>query len=121
MSWRVVFHPEFAEEIARMDRSVRIELVSQTRWLERFGPLAKRPHVDTLVGSRYGNMKELRFNAGGGVWRVAFAFDPERHAILLVGGDKSGQAQNRFYRWLVTTADRRFADHLDGRLAEGDR
>ena len=57
-----------------------------------------RPRVDTLNGSRHANMKELRFTAGGGVWRVAFAFDPEGKAILLVAGDKSGIGERRFYR-----------------------
>jgi hypothetical protein len=57
-------------------------------------------------------MKELRFDAGGGVWCVAFAFDPERKAILLVAGDKGGRSQRMFYRRLISTADRRFEDHL---------
>jgi len=51
--------------------------------------------VDTLKGSRYANMKELRFSAADGEWRVAFAFDPRRAAILLVAGDKSGGAGAR--------------------------
>jgi len=46
-------------------------------------------------------MKELRFKAEGGVWRIAFAFDPEQKAILLVGGDKSGGSEKRFYRQLI--------------------
>ncbi len=71
-----------------------------------------RPHVDTLAGSRYPNMKELRFDADDGVWRVAFAFDPERKGILLVAGDKAGVAQKRFYKGLIAKADKRFADHL---------
>jgi hypothetical protein len=57
-------------------------------------------------------MKELRFAAADGVWRIAFAFDPERQAILPVAGDKSGVAQRRFYKALITKADARFAEHL---------
>lgn len=57
-------------------------------------------------------MKELRFNAGDGVWRVAFAFDPKRQAILLVAGDKSGVSQKRFYNQLIKLADRRFDNYL---------
>jgi len=57
-------------------------------------------------------MKELRFRADGGVWRVAFAFDPERKAIILVAGDKSGVSQGRFYKALIATADKRFDEHL---------
>jgi hypothetical protein len=57
-------------------------------------------------------MKELRFEGAGGEWRAAFAFDPQRKAIILVAGDKSGVSQKRFYKQLITKADRRFAAHL---------
>jgi hypothetical protein len=57
-------------------------------------------------------MKELRFAAADGVWRVAYAFDTARNGILLVAGDKSGQSSARFYRQLIAKADARFADHL---------
>ena len=57
-------------------------------------------------------MKELRFEAADGVWRIAFAFDPKRQAILLSGGDKSGGSEKRFYRQLIRQADARFAAHL---------
>jgi hypothetical protein len=73
-------------------------LLAHAEVLADFGPALGRPHVDTLAGSRHANMKELRFNAVDGVWRVAFAFDPERRAILLVAGDKSGMSQARFYK-----------------------
>jgi hypothetical protein len=57
-------------------------------------------------------MKELRFDADDGVWRVAFAFDTRRHAILLVAGDKSGGSESRFYRKLIARAEKRYAAHL---------
>lgn len=56
-------------------------------------------------------MKELRFRADNGVWRVAFAFDSKRRAILLVGGDKAGVSKDKFYRNLIENADRRFDQH----------
>jgi hypothetical protein len=59
-------------------------------------------------------MKELRFSAADGVWRVAFAFDARRKAILLVAGDKSGVGEKRFYRELIRKADDRFDAHLAG-------
>jgi hypothetical protein len=80
--------------------------------LEGFGPSLKRPHADTLKGSNHFKMKEIRFQAADGVWRVAFAFDPERSAILLVAGDKFGGGEKWFYRQLIEIADSRFADHL---------
>jgi len=58
-------------------------------------------------------MKELRFSAADGEWRVAFAFDPKRKAILLVAGDKSGVSEKRFYRQLIAKADERFNAHLN--------
>jgi len=74
-----------------------------------FDAMAK---VDTLNGSTYTNMKELRFDHEGGVWRVAFAFDPSRVGIVLVAGDKAGVNQKKFYKDLIKTADRRYADHV---------
>jgi hypothetical protein len=58
-------------------------------------------------------MKELRFNASDGVWRVAFAFDRKRQAIILFAGDKSGVSQKRFYKQLIQIADQRFTNHLN--------
>ena len=92
------------------------ELLASAKLLARFGPQLGRPHADTLNDSSFANMKELRFEADDGVWRVAFAFDPGRQAILLVAGDKSGGSEKRFYRSLITKADRRYQLHLD-RLA----
>ena len=57
-------------------------------------------------------MKELRFDADGGVWRVAFAFNPKRRGVLLAAGDKSGGSEKRFYRSLLEAADARFDAHL---------
>jgi hypothetical protein len=80
--------------------------------LQQFGPQMGRPRVDTLKGSRHANMKELRFSAADGEWRIAFAFDIKRKAILLVAGDKSGISQKQFYRELIRKADNRFDAHL---------
>jgi hypothetical protein len=65
-------------------------------------------------------MKELRFSAADGEWRVAFALDTKRRAILLVAGDKSGVGEKRFYRELIRKADGRFAAHLDRLEREGN-
>lgn len=95
-----------------MDCTLQDELLAHARLLQEFGPHLGRPTVDTLKGSKYANMKELRFDCEGGVWRVAFAFDTERAAILLVGGDKGGADQRRFYKKLIASADARFDGHL---------
>jgi hypothetical protein len=88
------------------------ELLAHARLLAEFGPNLGRPTVDTLKGSQHVNMKELRFSWNGQVWRVAFAFDPQRQAILLVGGDKGGSDQRRFYKRLIVAADHRYNEHL---------
>jgi hypothetical protein len=88
-------------------------LASRLAPLREYGPLLGRPEVDTLNESKYANMKELRFKADGGVWRVAFAFDPERNAVLLVAGDKSGASEKKFYKRLIEKADKRYKEHLD--------
>lgn len=88
------------------------ELLAHAVFLEKFGPQLGRPYVDTLKGSKYSNIKELRFKAANGVWRVAFAYDPKRQAILLIAGDKSGVSEKRFYKELIRKADERFSDYL---------
>ena len=113
MTWRVQFHAEFALEADALSEAVRIELIAGIRLLEQFGPSLGRPAVDTLSASKHANMKEMRFRADGGVWRVAFAFDPERAAVLLVCGDKSGVISGRFYKGLIKRADARFDQHLE--------
>ena len=112
MSWEVRFHDEFEPEFDALPEDVQDEALAQAKLLEQFGPQVGRPRVDTLSGSHYANMKELRFDAAGGVWRVAFAFDPIRRAILLVCGDKSGGSEKKFYKRLIARADERFGSHL---------
>jgi hypothetical protein len=112
MTWTVLFHDAFDAEFEALVEGVQDELLAHAKLLAAFGPDLGRPTVDTLKGSRHANMKELRFSWNGQVWRVAFAFDPQRQAILLVGGDKGGADQRRFYKRLLAVADARYDDHL---------
>ena len=106
------FADEFEPEFDALPAVVQDEIRAHSLIIAQLGPHIGRPHVDTLKGSKYANMKELRFSWNGQVWRVAFAFDPQRQAILLVGGDKGGAGQRRFYKRLLTVADARYDDHL---------
>ena len=112
MRWDVLFYAGFLAEYREFSPSVQDEIAAMAGLLGYVGPSLKRPHADTLNGSRFANMKELRFDANNGVWRLAYAFDPERKAILLVAGDKSGVSGKRFYKALIAKADTRFASHL---------
>jgi hypothetical protein len=112
MAWDVEFDVAFATEAKGFAEAARIEIAALAKLLREFGPLLRRPHCDTLKGSQHANMKELRFTLPDGEWRVAFAFDPQRNAILFVGGSKSGVNQKKFYKDLIRVADERFNAHL---------
>lgn len=120
MKWDVLFHNEFVKEFRSFSQEVRDELIAYIGLLEDRGPNLGRPHADTLKGSRYANMKELRFNTDAGVWRIAFAFDTSRRAILLVAGDKVGVKERRFYKQLIAKADQRFDSHLNELKEKGE-
>jgi hypothetical protein len=118
MNWTVKFHDEFKVEFDELDQEVKDELLAEAKFVERFGPETGRPHVDTLQGSHYANMKELRFEASDGEWRAAFAFDPKREAIVLVAADKTGVSERKFYKRLIEKADARYEGHLATLKAE---
>jgi hypothetical protein len=115
MVWTAIFADEFEAEFDGFGEEVQDAILARMVLLEREGPSLGRPHADTLAGSKHANMKELRFRAADGVWRVAFAFDPGRQAVMLVAADKSGMSQKLFYRRFVAKADLRFDRHLAGR------
>lgn len=117
MSWNVEFDDAFDGEFVGFAEDVQNALLAITRLLIEFGPQLGRPHADTLKGSKHSNMKELRFEGGDGEWRAAFAFDPDRKAIILVAGDKSGGSEKRFYKQLIAKADQRFSAHVERRKA----
>ncbi len=95
-----------------MPEGLRESIAAHTKLLRECGPIVGRPLVETLQGSTFPNMKELRFDWMNGVWRIAFAFDPQRKAVLLVGADKRGVNQKRFYKDQIRVADQRFQKHL---------
>ncbi len=114
MPWTVSFHDAFDAEFEDLPEVVQEAIAATSLLLQAYGPALGRPHADTLAGSRHANMKELRLRVDDGAWRVAFAFDPKRQAILLIAGDKGGIAQKLFYKGLIARADRRFDQHLAG-------
>lgn len=110
MAWEIEVSDEFIEWYASLDvdecRSIHI----CTDALERYGPALGRPHVDTVNGSRFVNMKELRVQHQGRPYRILFAFDPRRCAYLILGGDKTGS--DSWYVDAIRKADRIYAKHL---------
>lgn len=116
-----MFHEAFEEEYSNLDVNVQDAILRRIQILEKHGPQAGRPAVDTLKDSKHSNMKELRLKGEYGVWRIAFAFDPKRDAVLLVAGDKSGVSERRFYKTLIKKADERLDHYLKGLKNGKDR
>jgi hypothetical protein len=112
MTWSVATTSEFDEWFADLNEVGQAEVIAKVVLLRLLGPRLGRPHADTLNGSKYANMKELRTRTADKVLRIAFAFDPERRGILLLGGDKSGVIKKLFYKQFIEKADELYAIHL---------
>ncbi len=110
MAWDVALTEEFAVWLGELEAAVRDEIRGHLLLLKERGPNLGRPYVDTVKGSEFTNMKELRVQVAGDPWRVLFAFDPARSAIMLVGGNKAGH--KRWYKTNIPIADARFREHL---------
>ncbi|MGA2585190.1 MAG: type II toxin-antitoxin system RelE/ParE family toxin [Tepidisphaeraceae bacterium] len=110
--WAIESTEEFDEWFSRLNEVEKEEIDAKIGLLKILGPQLRRPHADTLGGSAFANMKELRGKTTGSVLRVAFAFDPLQNAILLIGGNKTGVSEKRFYRQLIAKADRLYEAHL---------
>jgi hypothetical protein len=110
MAWEVTTHPEFDAWLEAQAETVRRGITTGLQALADEGPRLGRPRVDTIYGSAFDNMKELRVKAGGAPYRILFAFDPIRRAVLLLGGDKS--RDKRWYKVNIPIADERFREHL---------
>lgn len=110
--WLVETTDVFDGWFTDLDEGAQVEVIATVELLKLLGPRLGRPHADTLNGSKYANMKELRASTADKVLRIAFAFDPDRSGILLVGGDKSGVNQKRFYKQLIEKADLLYGAHL---------
>lgn len=111
--WHIATTAEFDAWFADLEEGDQVELIAKVELLKLLGPKLSRPHADTLNGSKYANMKELRADTSDSILRVAFAFDPERNGILLIGGNKSGVGQRRFYKQLIAKADELLYAHLE--------
>ncbi|MFN7956581.1 MAG: type II toxin-antitoxin system RelE/ParE family toxin [Polyangiaceae bacterium] len=117
MPWEVLFTDEFAEWWDALTADQQDALVGRVQLLEEHGPNLGRPSVDTIIGSNLPNLKELRASEGGAL-RVLFIFDPIRQAVLLIGGNKSGQ-WNEWYRDAIPRAEAIYAQYLAELREEG--
>jgi hypothetical protein len=110
MAWEVVFTDEFGAWWNGLSQEEQDDIAHSVGLLQDKGPQLKRPHADIVHGSQFPNMKELRIQHRGRPYRVLFIFDSERNAVLLIGGDKTGN--NRWYLEYVPKADTIYAAYL---------
>lgn len=110
MAYEVEFSNEFGEWWDALTSEEQESVAYSVRILQEDGVNLKRPQADTVKGSAYPNMRELRVQHEGRPYRILYAFDPRRVAFLLIGGDKTGNS--RWYRIFVPKADAIYAEHL---------
>lgn len=115
--WEVEYTDEFGRWWESLEADEQESIAASVELLRQLGPQLPRPHADVLKGSRHANMKELRTQHAGRPLRTLFAFDPRRTAILLIGGDKTGD--DRFYLRMIPLADDLFDQHLATLQHEG--
>lgn len=110
MAWDVEYTDDFENWWNGLSEVEQVELDRKVRLLQEFGPTLPRPHADVIAQSRHANMKELRGKVEQRQLRVLYAFDSRRTAILLIGGDKTGDPG--WYDRYVPLADALFDRHL---------
>ena len=110
MAWQVEYTEEFERWWNDLTEDEQVAINAKVRLLQQIGPALGRPHADVIHSSRHPNMKELIVQQAGRPYRILYAFDPRRCAMLLIGGDKTGNG--RWYEEFVPVADRLFEEHL---------
>jgi hypothetical protein len=111
VAWEVEFTDEFEEWWNSLEETEQIKIDAAIRMLEEYGPELPYPMSSGVSGSRHSHMRELRVQVHGRPFRVLYAFNPKRAAILLVGGDKTGDS--RWYEVNVLKADQLYDQHLE--------
>ena len=110
MAWEVEYTDEFEEWWSDLSENEQVDVAAYVGRLESRGPNLPYPHSSGIKGSRHSHMRELRVQSHGKPLRVFYAFNPERTAILLIGGGKTGN--DRFYDEMIPIADDLYDEHL---------
>lgn len=117
MKWEVEYSDEFGEWWETLLEMEQASVDASVSLLEDYGPNLRFPYSSGINGSKHGNMRELRIQHEGRPFRILYAFDPRRCAILLLGGDKTGD--DRWYDKNIPIADRLYDEHIKILLQEG--
>src|SRR5688572_14564173 len=111
MSWSVEYTDEFGEWWQDLTDSEQEDISAVAQILMELGPDLPFPYSSGLNGSKHEHMRELRVQSKSKPLRIFYAFDPRRTAILLIGGDKTGD--KRFYKRMVPIAERLYDEHIE--------
>jgi hypothetical protein len=117
MAWNVEHTDEFADWYQDLGEAQQDDITAAGLLLMELGPQLPHPHSSGINGSKHAHMRELRLQSGGRPIRVVYAFDPRRSAILLIGGDKTGD--NRFYERMIPIADTLYDTYIEEIRKEG--
>ncbi len=117
MAWEVEFVDEFGEWWDGLSIEEQESVTYAVNLLAATGPSLPCPYSSRVTTSKHPQMRELRIQHQGRPYRILYAFDPRRVAVLLLGGDKAGQ--DRWYETHVPIADRRPDEYLAQLNAEG--
>jgi hypothetical protein len=115
MGWEIETTDEYNAWFLEQNVDGQTSIQVKIEVLKKYGPHLPRPHADTLKGSKLSNLKELRAQTESHVYQVAFLFDEERKALMLIGGDKKGKNENRFYRNLIKQAEEIYKQYRNER------
>ena len=116
MTYEVEYTDEFGGWWDGLSEREQDSVAASVRLLEEKGPHLPFPHSSSVRGSRYSHLRELRVQHEGRPYRVLYAFDPRRIAILLIGGDKTGDG--RWYQRFIPVAETLYDEHLEEIEAE---
>jgi hypothetical protein len=117
VEWEVEFTDEFEFWWNRLSAAQQEDVRAYVKLLQEFGPNLRYPYSSGVAASKHDHMRQLRIQHKGSPYRVLYAFDPRRVAILLIGGDKTGR--DRWYEIFVPIADRLYDEHLGELKREG--
>ena len=117
MKWNVEYTDEFNKWWNTLSIGELKALDVSVERLEKHGPALQHPHSSSITSSKHSHMRELRSQYAGHPLRTLYAFDPRRTAILLIGGDKTGN--NRWYETYIPIADSLYDEYLEQLRKEG--
>lgn len=117
MTWNIEYTDEFGDWWSSITEHEQENIAAVCELLMEHGPALPFPHSSGVEGSKYDHMRELRVQSKGSPIRIFYAFDPRRSAILLIGGDKTGN--DRFYEQYIPVADKLYDEHIEALKKEG--